>query len=707
MKKTFIELLKEYTIKVPSYQRDYAQGRKNPQAKAIRKNLITDIKSVVEDENIPPLDLNFIYGATIEKDFIPVDGQQRLTTLFLLHIYAFEEDKYNNLFFNGADCKFSYQARDTSRDFFSKLAMNRYDIFNNEKILPSEYIKNKTWFLYSWNFDPSINSALQVLNQIYEAKISKINLQKVFLNTDNPRLFFHFEDVYHKDNNKIYEATHDLYLKLNDRGRPLTPFEIFKSKFYTNCPKDLQKELAKKLDNQYTDYFWKIIKPNLSSEDHFDTEEFDKAYIRFFKYFFFTPIWKGKYLETNEENTEYNDTELDLWIYNLKYQEIEKNTYETIMNVLNYITGNATLNQTETIVKNIITEQKPSFIDRALFYALCVYFEDNTEISQLEDWLRINRNLIYNSNVEDEKNYISTCNDIKEISKYKINILKALNEENIQSPHFKNQLEEEKIKAYFMLKNEDHRNIIIQAERELPYFEGKISCLLKYTDNYKKEGYLNIHKFEEVLKRLKEIFNEKGPIDDTQLYQALLGYGDYTLSIGRYKTLCVKYQHDAQHTPSFKDLFSLCGKEVKNLLDTTESVSNLANKAQKEITDQTDWRYCFLNYPKLLEGFTKRKMIEKGKDRYLLNNTKSGNADTSLYLRTLQLIMDKKLIFKWDTREDGKKHLRMKIEGPNPITIEFDKDHFKITNARNKEHIIEGSNLLTDTSNYLSKLEII
>ena len=97
--KTLLELLEEYSIEVPRIQRDYVQGRKDEHSTIVRTNLLNDIKSAYEGEviltntNPVPLDLNFVYGKTTEDNvFYPVDGQQRLTTLFLIHLFAFAND---------------------------------------------------------------------------------------------------------------------------------------------------------------------------------------------------------------------------------------------------------------------------------------------------------------------------------------------------------------------------------------------------------------------------------------------------------------------------------------------------------------------------------------------------------------------------------------------------------------------------------------
>ena len=80
--------LKDHIIVIPAMQRDYAQGRDNAEATTIRRLFISSILDAVLSNN--ELSLDFTYGDSFNNDLLryyPVDGQQRLTTLFLLHIY--------------------------------------------------------------------------------------------------------------------------------------------------------------------------------------------------------------------------------------------------------------------------------------------------------------------------------------------------------------------------------------------------------------------------------------------------------------------------------------------------------------------------------------------------------------------------------------------------------------------------------------------
>src|SRR5665213_3644404 len=92
-KYTFWTLCSKYDkIEVPIIQRDYAQGRETPGVERIRNSFVNDylLDALLKRT---PRELDFVYGsviadptdATAKTLFVPLDGQQRLTTLFLLH----------------------------------------------------------------------------------------------------------------------------------------------------------------------------------------------------------------------------------------------------------------------------------------------------------------------------------------------------------------------------------------------------------------------------------------------------------------------------------------------------------------------------------------------------------------------------------------------------------------------------------------------
>src|SRR5262245_28874604 len=74
-----------------------------------------------------PLDLDFIYGSLegSPQAFCPLDGQQRLTTLFLLHWYLACKDGrsegFQTFIRRGQQSRFTYKVRPSSKEFFDAM----------------------------------------------------------------------------------------------------------------------------------------------------------------------------------------------------------------------------------------------------------------------------------------------------------------------------------------------------------------------------------------------------------------------------------------------------------------------------------------------------------------------------------------------------------------------------------------------------------
>lgn len=190
-------------------------------------------------ENNKSLNLDFIYGNIDEKDcFIPLDGQQRLTTLFLLYYYLAlrngkdaNEPKFKNL------NNFSYETRISSKDFIEKLVKNMdkclIDSENNGKLI-KENIKNQFWFFNEYLQDSTITGMLTMFESIEERcknknkNIECEKLKQILENwCDENKCLIKFEFLPLKD----FGLSDELYIKMNARGKALSDFENFKAKF--------------------------------------------------------------------------------------------------------------------------------------------------------------------------------------------------------------------------------------------------------------------------------------------------------------------------------------------------------------------------------------------------------------------------------------------------------------------------------------------
>lgn len=213
-------------VAIPIIQRDYVQGADvnfEKRDKFIKKLFDALLKRET-------CELHFIYGSTdvtkpSEPYFQPVDGQQRLTTLALI---GWLLNQKCGLKYSGCLKPLTYTSR-PSTEQFCKL-MRDFKLPENPGTTISDYIKNVPgWFSESWKLDSSINSMLEFLDKADSLLGSERykghteDMAETFFN-DSP---FEFESL----DMENLDLNDDLYVKMNARGKLLTPFENWKAEF--------------------------------------------------------------------------------------------------------------------------------------------------------------------------------------------------------------------------------------------------------------------------------------------------------------------------------------------------------------------------------------------------------------------------------------------------------------------------------------------
>ena len=250
-----------HTIEIPMIQRDYAQGRDIPEVNRIRKKFLSVLHNALTGKS-DPVKLDFIYGDVTKGKLIPLDGQQRLTTLFLIHWYVAKKENIST-----EECSFlnnfTYKTRPSTSRFCEKLLEVAPD-FSLEKL--SDWLKDQSWYLYSWEHDPTISSMLIMLDAIHSIFFETLNLWDKIISTENPPISFYFlalEDM---------GLTDSLYIKMNSRGKPLTNFEHFKAEFEGIIEKissELHDEFIKKADKDWVDMLWTYRGDDNAIDDEF------------------------------------------------------------------------------------------------------------------------------------------------------------------------------------------------------------------------------------------------------------------------------------------------------------------------------------------------------------------------------------------------------------------------------------------------------
>ena len=76
-----------------------------------------------------------------------------------------------------------------------------------------------------WRLDPTIQSALTMLDAMHERFRKSTGLYGRLVDRDRPAITFQLLQLEH------FGLSDDLYIKINARGKPLTAFETFKARF--------------------------------------------------------------------------------------------------------------------------------------------------------------------------------------------------------------------------------------------------------------------------------------------------------------------------------------------------------------------------------------------------------------------------------------------------------------------------------------------
>ncbi len=614
---TLLELLKRYTVEIPLIQRDYAQGRADAQARLVRETLLRDMKRAL-CRDVPPLDLNFVYGGIVEGEegetFIPIDGQQRLTTLFLLHLYAFRADESRTPLLR----RFTYETRESARRFFQYITEHRAQIFapSREYASPLERITDSEAFGFGWQCDPSVQSALVMLDAIAKDFADVRGLADRLLQSAPPLLSFHFLSI------KNLGSGDSLYIKLNARGKPLTPFENFKAKLLgrlQTLPLPFSAgDFERRFDGVWTDFFWQREK----------SVRYEEKYYLFFKIL----LVNSGMIEESDEN----------WVWALRYGEIPAEVYLAAYRLLDYLCESPSTPAGRVVWGAL---ENPTASGYAALHAVAVFLREHPELAGTQamyDWVRLFRNLIGNSVIDDYKASREAVREIDQFAQEEDHFTAPLTGiQHLSLRHVKTkggrvlrktssifdkgQLKEETVKAAIILAERGasdgavsggaFETEIARAEA-LPFFGGQIRAGLYYAkDENEAYGY-DLPTFRARWAKLQLLFRDYDAASShlhhgILLRRALLSIADYTLPVGGYQTFCSDH-NDAGGSISLKAIFSQAEPVTQALLDELDG-SKSAEKALKEVIGrhiggipQSDWRYTLIHYPGLFSYMNPR-----------------------------------------------------------------------------------------------------
>ena len=630
-------------IEISIIQRDYAQGRQNVEVNRIRERFLDALFQSIVNQN--PITLDFVYGDVSHEGVLtPLDGQQRLTTLFLLHWYIAKKENVDLEEYDFSK-NFSYATRFSSRDFCQELVKYTPD-FGDEEL--SIAIKDQAWYPYEWKNDPTIQSMLVMIDAIHK----KFNIDHGLWESlvTNKIISFYFLPL------SEMGLTDDLYIKMNSRGKPLTPFEHFKAEF-EEIIKPISEELSKKINHKFDVDWTDMLFPFRGDNNIIDDE-----FMRYFHFISDIITYKlGFELERDEFKvaqllySNKNDKAKDNILYLIRSFDCFYNLdiirfFENIFSKNEYQSDKVMIYQDDLNIFKECLDNYGEYSGRnrrfplnkiLLLYSIITYLQNKESISEAIFCrrIRIIRNLIWNSPDEIRDDRMKTLLNESEtiILSGEIPI-----SESGELGFNVRQKEEERKKIDWLIDNEANKDDLYHLE-DHSLLKGCVSIIdLNVSSNFDKFSLL---------------FNQ---CNKDLISRILLINGDYSQFISW------RFQFGAQNESVWFDLFHPTKQrlgfentfKIINKLLSSLDASNINNEYLEKCVDtyldnketSKDWNYYFVKYAPMRQGnfgmyYWKNKEV-KNYDVIMMNTEKSlvgKNWNVFLYTLNQQLIFTGKL----------------------------------------------------------------
>lgn len=236
-------------IVIPSLQRDYVQGNRRDKISPFIDYLLEGL------EGKDGIDLNYMYGTILKDDdgttsFVPIDGQQRMTTLWLLRLYLTARANVQQPGTHRPMVqRLEYRTREYAQEFCRALS-EHVDAIVTSKLKLVDFAR-QPWFIEAWRHDVTVQGCMVTL-QIIDEKIGSRSASELLEQFDE-KIRFSLQTLDDDIND-------DIYIKMNGRGIHLTEFENLKAwldQRVENCKcADFRKRWQRCMDNEWADMVW-------------------------------------------------------------------------------------------------------------------------------------------------------------------------------------------------------------------------------------------------------------------------------------------------------------------------------------------------------------------------------------------------------------------------------------------------------------------
>lgn len=664
-KYTLLNFLKsEYSdaisFEIPIIQRDYAQGRSDERSKEIRKTFLGSLIAAVENYPQKNIELDFVYGKRNKNKVYLLDGQQRITTLYLLHWYLTQRLQKPSLL---KDVALSYRVRQYADEFTQKISDESTQIDFTSSI-PSQAICNCTWFFDAWKHDPTVKGMLNTLDTIHELlKDKKISEERYWQPLEEGAVTFYWLDL------EEHQLTDELYLKMNARGKQLSNFENFKASLVKRIADNgweenttKKKSFSFKMDTIYTDLFW---------EYRGGKTIIDEEAMNFF-------AGMAMIAHALKEKNDYE--RIEYLYYNplsVTASDFSVGDFESFKKFLDFYSNtdlsietplwdkDFKANSVETFFKIFIKDNKSFYKQRVFFYTISLLFKKIEDKAKREDFIRVVRNIIENVPINSKETFVYAIKLMSELLKGVQDIYSYLSKTAIQSNFASYQVTQEKQKAERIVANPEWKDVIWEAE-DHPMFKGDIGFLLLETEN-------NLSLFKKRYEVAKEMFEEKGVKgkyrENALLIRALVSRFDnwglfwnlnYDSTAFNWKTYILRTVYKEKDNAITKHFLTLLDKEDKLEQFITEDSPLKEENEHFELRKKTHEN---LYQTELLAAICEECYLRWEYDNYILypyNCRKEKNkyiviSESEVYKKLLQAIVQGIIITKQQLEWDGKK----------------------------------------------------
>lgn len=627
---TLKELLDKYSVVIPQLQRDYAQGR--AEAKELRVRFLSQILRVLREEE-ERLNLDFVYGydkalsPNHHPIFYPLDGQQRLTTLWLLHWYLLPSESVAEE--REWLLRFSYRTRSSSTRFCQLLV--EHAVVDDSR-LDVAAIKDQPWYRQSYNADTTIAAMLGTLRTIKElvAPEERVALWKRLCH--QRALTFDVIDIKGEE----FRLTDELYIKMNARGKQLTSFECYKADLtralrkigeqdvpcsYKGKPLSYADYFAFKVDNEWLDLFY-----------HGEIDGLDERMYGFIQNiaklcFFLDPenakknvdaftYWDSVNVFLRRDNAPRLISILDLF-ERIQAKQPLRDFFATLTPSIRFLEENG--EEAPASVKDLFREScdKNASVNLVLLLALSHYMEKYQLVEateELQDYLRVLRNLLWGERQRDKMRYQSNVR-INSLLTYWGWIEPLASREQVLDA-IKNSGEVFSKKLHqrvdFILKYPELKPLIGELE-DHPLLAGQLGIF---------DLDLDANEFKRQAEAFKQIFDVAfyAPKHTSKLIiRALVasgypgvqgknvwgGYRDtwFFGGNGRWSTvLSIKEYEQSEQRKAIRQLLS---QFAGGTGDTKERLQRIIDAyLESEDAKRRGWRYYFVKYPEFYSGDT-------------------------------------------------------------------------------------------------------